>query len=129
MAGIYSTNAALRPLLGDLTLDLYVEVIALEAEGISFTPRHLFGKDHLRGHRRWRRCLLQLLATSKPVDSFGVLPSQIGSVLFAHFFSESRQWVYSLHYLIGWRFWVHCNHTRYLIRVSAPVELDKEPPN
>jgi hypothetical protein len=74
MAGIHFTNAALRPLLGDLTLDLYVDVIALEVEGISFTPRHLFGKEHLKGYRRWRRCLLQLLATSEPVDSFRVLP-------------------------------------------------------
>jgi len=47
VAGIHFTNAALRPLLGDLTLDLYVDVIALEAEGVSFTPRLLFGKESL----------------------------------------------------------------------------------
>jgi hypothetical protein len=42
VAGIHFTNTALRPLLGDFPLDLYVDVIALKAEGISFTPSHLF---------------------------------------------------------------------------------------
>ena len=56
----------------------------------------------------------------------GFSPLKIGSVLFAHFFRE--QGVYTLHHLIGGRFRVHRNHTYNIIRITAPVELDEEPP-
>src|SRR5215204_5746919 len=118
-------NAALRPLLGDLTLDLHVGIVALEAEGVSFTPGHPFGKERLKGYGRWRWRLVQLLATGEPVDAFRVLPPEIGSVLLAYFFRE--QWVYMLQHFIGGRFRVHRNHTYYLIRITAPVELDEQP--
>jgi hypothetical protein len=118
-------NAALRPLLGDFTLDLYVGIVALEAERVSLTPWNLFGKEHLKGYRRWRWRFVQLLATSEKIDSFRVRPPDIDSVLLAHFFRE--QWVYTIQHFIGGRFRVHRNHTYYLLRITAPVELDEQP--
>jgi hypothetical protein len=60
----YLTIAALWSLLCDITLDLFVDVIALEAGAwvfltFSFTLQ-LCGDDVLEGHSRWRWCLLQL---------------------------------------------------------------------
>ena len=78
VGAFYLTIAALLPLLCDLTLALFLDVIALEAGAwvfltFSFTLQ-LCGDDILEGHRRWRWCLLQLLGASKPIDLLIVLP-------------------------------------------------------
>src|SRR5215213_5022478 len=76
------TEAAFGPLLGNLTLDLFVDVIALEAGAWVFLTfsfaLHLRGDEHLKRYMRWRGCFLKLLAAGEVVDALVVVPLEVG---------------------------------------------------